>query len=367
MRSLTRHSSCEADEQSRATGCGVGGAKGGGRGECESAKHGPGTVPGNRVTGAGAHTEFRENITTCRYTPEGGEAMGGAAEVVAPSSSPPTDGGCPMPQVNDLSRSLTAFDPISTLAVVVEMSKASWLVSGVVPGVERQPCEKLEPDATALLRLIERWRNEAVRAGRPISRIALAYEAGRDGFWLAPGIEAHVIHSASVAVSRERKRAKTDRLDAAMLMRVFLGWLRSERGHCGMVAIRTMEEEDARRPSRERESLVDERSRITNRMKSALARLGIRGFKPHLRKAPERLAGLRTAEGTGLPANIIEEFRRDMARLALVREQISSIEKTRAERLERAPDTGPHAMVRLLARVIGIGIETADMLVREIL
>ena len=128
-----------------------------------------------------------------------------------------------------------------------------------------------------------------------------------------------------------------------------------------------MEEEDARRPNRERESLVNERSRIINRMKSALARLGIRGFKPHLRKAPERLAGLRTAEGTGLPANIIEEFRRDMARLALVREQISSIEKTRAERLERAPDTGPHAMVRLLARVIGIGIETADMLVREIL
>ena len=298
--------------------------------------------------------------------------MGRATEVVAPSSSIRTDGGCPVVKINDLSRSLAAFDPISTLVVVVEMSKASWLVSGVVPGVERQPLKKLEPDATALLRLIERWRNEAVRAGRPIRRIALAYEAGRDGFWLARwliarGIEAHVIHSASVAVSRERKRAKTDRLDAAMLMRVFLGWLRGERGHCGMVAIPTMEEEDARRPNRERESLVNERSRIVNRMKSALARLGIRGFKPHLRKAPERLAGLRTAEGTGLPANIIEEFRRDMARLALVREQISSIEKTRAERLERAPDTGPHAMVRLLSRVIGIGIETADMLVREIL
>ena len=136
-----------------------------------------------------------------------------------------------------------------------------------------------------------RWRNEAMRAGQPISRITLAYEAGRDGFWLARwliagGIEAHVIHSASVAVSRERKRAKTDRLDAAMLMRVFLGWLRGERGHCGMVAIPTMEEEkDARRPGRERESLVDERSRITNRMKSALARLRIRGFKPHLQGA----------------------------------------------------------------------------------
>ena len=104
------------------------------------------------------------------------------------------------------------------------------------------------------------------------------------------GIEVHVIHSASVAVSREKKSAKTDRLDAAMLLRVLLGWLRGERGHCGMVAIPTLDDEDARRPSRERESLVGEKSRITNRMKSALARLGICGFKAHLRKAPERLA-----------------------------------------------------------------------------
>ena len=229
----------------------------------------------------------------------------------------------PCPQVNDLSRSLAAFDPISTLVVVVEMSKMSWLVSGVVPGVERQPLKKLEPDATALLRLIERWRIEAVRAGRPVRRITLAYEAGRDGFWLARwliarGIEAHVIHSASVAVSRERKRARTDRLDAAILMRVFLGWLRGggSAGYkhltCGWcefpmrsvtaeaVAIPTMEgEEDARRPSRERESLVNERSRIVNRMKSALVRFGIRGFKPHLRRAPERLvAQVTRTEGT---------------------------------------------------------------------
>src|SRR5580700_4639495 len=114
--------------------------------------------------------------------------MGRAAEVVAPSSSIRTDGGYPVAQVNDLSRSLTAFDPISTLVVVVEMSRASWLVCGVVPGVERQPLKKLEPDATALLRLIERWQNEAVRAGRPISRITLAYEAGRDGFLAGAGL-----------------------------------------------------------------------------------------------------------------------------------------------------------------------------------
>ena len=281
-----------------------------------------------------------------------------------------------MAQVNDLSRSLTAFDPISTLVVVVEMSKASWLVSGAVPGVERQPLKKLEPDATALLRLIERWRNEAVRAGRPISRIALAYEAGRDGFWLARwliarGIEAHVIHSASVAVSRERKRAKTDRLDAAMLMRVFLGWLRGERGHCGMVAIPTMEEEDARRPSRERESLVNERSRITNRMKSALARLGIRGFKPHLRKVPERLAGLRISGGHG-PAEAnasSREFRRDAWRGW---QWSVSRSKTIEKNISRAARAGTRIQGRMRRcgcspRVIGIGIETADMLVREIL
>src|SRR5258705_6790150 len=98
-------------------------------------------------------------------------------------------------------------------------------------------------------------------------------------------------------------------------------------------------------------------------MKNGLAGLGIGGFKPHLRKAPERLAGLRTAEGTGLPANVIEEFRRDMARLALVREQISSIEKTRAERLERAPDTVPPAMGPLFSRAIGIRIYTAAIVV----
>lgn len=277
-----------------------------------------------------------------------------------------------MLHVNDLSRSVVAFEQSSTLIAVIEMGAKSWLVAATVPGIERQPLKKLEPDAAAVLRLIERWRSEAVKAGRTIARIVVAYEAGRDGFWLARwliacGIEVHVIHSASVAVSRERKRAKTDRLDAAMLMRVLLGWLRGERGHCGMVAIPTLEEEDARRPSRERESLVGERSRIINRMKSALARLGIRGFKAHLRKAPQRLETLRTPEGTGLPPNILEEFRRDMARLVLVREQIAEIEKARIERLRRAPDTGPHAMVRLLARVIGIAIETADMLVQEVL
>src|ERR1035437_4682401 len=131
-----------------------------------------------RTPSSGSRSGLFLIVLSMKMSPKGREAMGRAAEIVAPSSSLRTDGGFPVAQVNDLSRSLTVFDPIATLVVVVEMSKASWLVSGVVPGVERQPLKKLEPDATALLRLIERWRNEAVRAGRPISRIALANEAG---------------------------------------------------------------------------------------------------------------------------------------------------------------------------------------------
>jgi len=277
-----------------------------------------------------------------------------------------------MSQASDLTRCFAPYDQATTLIAVIELSLSSWLIAGMVPGLARQPLKKMAPDEAGLLRLLERWREEAVTAGSAINRVSVAFEAGRDGFWLARwlrtrGIDAHVIHSSSVAVSREHRRAKTDRLDTALLMRVFIGWLRGERGHCSMVAVPSIEEEDAKRPNRERENLVGERTRIINRMKSALARLGIRGFKPELRKAPQRLDTLSTPEGMPIPINTLDEFRRDLVRLALVREQIDAIERTRIAQLEAAPKTGPHAMVRLLAKILGLGIETADMLVNEVL
>ena len=273
---------------------------------------------------------------------------------------------------DDLSRSLAAFDQKTTLVVVVEMSWSSWLVAGLVPGLERQPKKKLDPAPEALLRLVHRWRDEAIATGQTITRIALAFEAGRDGFWLARwlqarDIETHVIHSTSVAVSRDKKRAKTDRLDAEMLLRVFLGWLRGERGHCSMVTVPTLEQEDARRPGREREALVAERTRIINRLKAAMARLGIRGFKPQLRSAPAKLDRLRTPEGVPIPPNTLAELRRAMTRLAALRMQIAEIEAARLTRLETEPARGPHPMIRLLARVIGVGLETAAMLVTEVM
>jgi len=277
-----------------------------------------------------------------------------------------------MQKLNDLSRSPSPLDPDGTLIAVIELSLSSWLVAGIVPGVERQPLKKLAVDESALLKLLHRWREEAAKAGHRIKRIAVAFEAGRDGFWLARwlsarDIEAHVIHASSVAVSREHRRAKTDRLDTELLKRSFLGWLRGERDHCKMVAIPTTKDEDAKRPNREHESLVGEQSRIVNRMKAALIRLGIRGFNPKLKKAAERLDGLRTPEGEPIPPNTLAELRRDMVRRRLISDQIRQIEDARLERLKQAPNDGPHAMVRLLARVIGVGVETADMLVQEVL
>ena len=295
----------------------------------------------------------------------------GGDEGVAPSLLSRQPMERPM-QRNDLSRSLVAFDQNSTLVSVVELSLKSWLVAGLVPGVERSPLKKQGADPDALLALLYRWRSEAIKAGRDVDRIVVAFEAGRDGFWLARwlrarDIEAYVIHPTSIAVSREHRRAKSDRLDTQLLMRSVLGWLRGEVKHCSMVAIPTLAEEDARRPNREHEMLVKERSRIINRMKATMIRLGLRTFNIKLRRAADKLAGLRTPEGVSLPANTLDELRRDMARLHLIREQLKAIETARLARLKTAPQAGAHPMLLMLAKVLGIGVETADMLVHEVL
>ena len=248
-----------------------------------------------------------------------------------------------MSQPFDARKSLTALEQHNTIVAVIEMSQAKWLVAALVPGIKRQPLKKLDADQESLLKLLHRWRKEAEQAGHPIKRIIVAYEAGRDGFWLARwlrmhDIEAYVIHPASVAVSREHRRAKTDRLDTELLLRGLLGWLRGEKRHCSMVTIPTIEEEDARRPSRERAGLVAEQTRIVNQIKAILTRFGIRTFRPKLRKAEELLKQLRTAEGSPLPENTRAELYRHLARLSMVREQIRAIEKARLQKLKADRD-----------------------------
>jgi transposase len=273
---------------------------------------------------------------------------------------------------SDLNQSYAAFLQPSTLVCVVELSSKSWLLAGTVPGVKRQPRQKLPVDPHRLLAQIERWRAEAVKAGHPVKRTVVALEAGRDGFWLAwwlrdRGIEVYVIHAASIPVSREHKRAKTDRLDTEVLMRAFLGWLRGEPGHCRMAQIPTLEQEDAKRPSREHDSLVREQTRLVNHMKSVLVFLGITNFNIKLIMAGSKLAGLRTPNGEPIPACMLAELYRGLERLSLIRKQIKAIEQAREQRLKEKPKQGTNPLVLMLAQIMGLGLETADLLVHEVL
>jgi transposase len=132
-----------------------------------------------------------------------------------------------------------------------------------------------------------------------------------------------------------------------------------------MIAIPSLEEEDAKRPGREREMLVGERTRIINRFKSTLAWLGIRGFNPTLRRAAARLETLRTPEGAALPGHTLTELHRAVTRLQLIAQQIRDIESPRLRQLEQQPNAGAHPRMRLLARVRGVGVETAELLAHE--
>jgi transposase len=273
---------------------------------------------------------------------------------------------------SDLNQSYAAFEQASTIGIVVELSSKNWLAAGAVPGVKRQPRKNLSTDPHELLGQIGRWRAEAVKAGHEIKRIVVAFEAGRDGAWLARwledrGIEVYVIHAASIPVSREHKRAKTDRLDAEMLMRALLGWLRGEARHCRMAQIPTLEQEDAKRPSREHKTLVSERTRLINRMKSTLVWLGIPGFNIKLVKAGQKLAGLRTPNGEPIPPNTLQELYRNLERLALIRKHIKAIEQAREQQLKAKPAHGANPLVLMLAKILGLGLETADVLVHEVL
>jgi transposase len=273
---------------------------------------------------------------------------------------------------SDLNQSYAAFEQTSTIVSVVELSSKSWLAAATVPGVKRQPRKNLPCHPHGLLTQIERWRAEAVKAGHEIKRIVVGFEAGRDGAWLARwlrarGIEAYVIHAASIPVSREHKRPKTDRLDTEMLMRALLGWLRGEARHCRMVQIPTLEEEDAKRPSREHDDLVRQQTSLVNRMKSTLVWLGITNFNIKLVKAGQKLAGLRTPDGEPIPAKVLAELYRGLERLAVIRKQIKAIEEERKQRLKEKPTHGTNPLVLMLAKIFGLGLETADLLVHEVL
>ena len=278
-----------------------------------------------------------------------------------------------MPKQIEANKAATAFDHDSTLVVALELSGKSWECGAVVPGVSRRPRRRLEPrDLPGLLTTIARWKAEAAAASREVRRVVLTYEASRDGFWiahylLARGIEVQVMHPASIAMPRRGRRRKTDRIDLDLLLRTFLAWLRGEPRVCSMARILGEEEVELRQPGRERERLVAERLQLENRIENLLCLHGTVGFKPRLKKAKERLEELRRYDGSPLPASTMAELRRLMARHALVSDQLRQIEAERDKVMTIVDPGRAERMIQLLVQLVGLGVETATVLVREAL
>jgi transposase len=258
------------------------------------------------------------------------------------------------------------------LFVSLELSCSTWLVTSLAPGSDKMSKHAVAGgDGAGLLQLLARLRAKAEQHGRGAVRVICIQEAGFEGFWVhrllaAEGIESHVVDPASVAVPRRHRRAKTDAIDGETLLRTLLAWRRGEPRVCAMVVPPSPEEEDERRISRERETLIQERVRHTNRIKGLLRAQGVAEFDPRRRDRRERLEALRTGDGRPLPLCLKAEILRAFERIELLLRQIAEVEAERDGLLQaRAAAAEPRAPGPLLARLKGIGQEFAAVLTLE--
>ena len=264
-----------------------------------------------------------------------------------------------------------ALDYDSTLIGALELSSKKWVVAVQLPGSKKHSRHVVEPNSPALAALIERLKARSLVAGRPILRMILTHEAGRDGFWLARflqrrGVEVQVMQASSLPVDRRARRAKTDVIDVEMLLRTLPAWLRGEPRVCSMVPIPSEADEEARRAHREREDLTGSRRSILNKIDGILATLGIGGFRALRRDRREQLANLRQPDGAPVPPAAQERIERLLDRLELVVKQVKAVEAAR-DAVVKKPSARDESerMIRGLVSLCGIGVEGATLLVRE--
>ena len=247
-----------------------------------------------------------------------------------------------------------------TLFASLELSKSKWVVTINNPGSEKFSKHVVEGgDGAGLLELLSRSRGKAEqRYGVQVKAIVIQ-EAGLDGFWiyrllLANGIESHVVDAASIAVDRRHRRAKTDAIDGETLLRTLMAWARGERRVCSMVRAPSREDEDRRRLTRERGTLLKERIQHTNRVRGLLSGQGVQDYDPLRRDRFERLEALRTGDGRELPPMLKEEIRRELDRIALVTTQLAAVERARDAliRMDAEERNNPAA---LLLKLKGLG------------
>lgn len=255
--------------------------------------------------------------------------------------------------------------PAGTVLVSIELSKARWLITALASGSPKMSRHDVTGgDGQGLLDLLTRLREKAQRRlDGPVAVITIQ-EAGIDGFWLhrmleANGIESHVVDATSIAVARRFRRVKTDTIDGETLVRTLAAFKRGEPRVCSMVVAPSLAEEDRRRLSRERKTLVGERIRFTNRVKGLLFAHGIRGFIATRSDRYERLEELRCADGQPLPPRVKAEVIRALQRLELVQKQLFTVCKERDALIELGEEATP---ARTLASLKGIGPEIASTL-----
>jgi transposase len=255
----------------------------------------------------------------------------------------------------------------------LELSKSRWLVTVSAPGSEKLSKHVvIGGDGGALLDLLGRLRASAERRGGMAVQVAVIQEAGLDGFWLhrlleANGIESHVVDPASIAVDRRHRRAKTDVIDGEMLLRTLMAWARGERRVCSMVRPPSPDEEDRRRLTRERGTLLKERTRHTNRIKGLLAGQGITDYDPLRKDRLARLDALRTGDGRPLPERLKAEIRREIERVDLVVSQMAMVERERDALVGMTSGPAPETTAAVLARLKGIGPELGSLIWLEAL
>jgi transposase len=259
----------------------------------------------------------------------------------------------------------------ATVYVAFELSKANWQLGIMVPGAEKMSRYRIEGGNLAeLSNVLTRSRARAEQQGKPV-RILSCYEAGLDGHWLhrwltANGILNCEIDASSIEVNRRARRAKTDRIDLAQLMRAFLAYLRGEVGVCSMVRVPTPEDEDRKRRTRERERLLKERIGHSNRIKGLLHGQGIRDAMPLKPSFLSDVEQMRTGDGRTLPPRLKEEIRREHERLLLVHRQIKALEVENTA-AHRAPAKGSvEAKAVQLAQLKAVGPQIAQVLANEV-
>jgi transposase len=239
---------------------------------------------------------------------------------------------------------------LGAIFVSLELSRSTWLITSLSPGGGEKMSKHSFPagDIAALLTRFCLLKEKALARTGKAFPILVIQEAGLDGFWIhrvlqSEGIESYVVDPASIATSRRRRRAKTDKIDGEALVRALLAYKRGEPRVCAMVRAPTIEDEDNRRLCRERNTLIAERVRHVNRIKGLLFSQGVSSYEPLRRNRRQRLDELKTGEGRPLPPHLKAQISRELDRLELLLAQVKAVEKERAVLLAAAAAEGTPA------------------------